>query len=192
MHKIDDELLEACAEQSRLAQKKLYEICFHMLMPVCYRYHNNEEDARAQLNLGFLKICNNIEKYSRKVPFEAWAKRIMINTLIDEFRKSKRYKEHIQTRETERELDYYSSASQNGVWDAFEEENVLELLTVLPEISKRVFNLYIIEGYTHKEIGSLLGMSDGTSKWHLSNARKILKETLEKIRTNEESKRIAI
>lgn len=155
-----------------------------MLMPVCYRYHNNEEDARAQLNMGFLKICTNISAYSRKVPFEAWAKRIMINTLIDEFRKSKRYQEHIVKRDNEAELDYFAKSSQNTVLAKIDEENILELLKYLPEVSKRVFNLYVIEGYNHKEIGELLGISDGTSKWHLSNARKILKETISKIQNS--------
>lgn len=192
MHKIDDELLDDCADNCRLAQKKLYEVCFHMLMPVCYRYHNNEEDARAQLNVGFLKICTNIKKYSRKVPFEAWAKRIMINTLIDEFRKSKRYQEHIATKETDRELDYYATSNQNDVWNTFEEENIVELLKVLPEVSKRVFNLYVIEGYNHREIGEMLDMSDGTSKWHLSNARKILKEKIKSIRGEENSANFAV
>lgn len=178
---ITAELLKACVEDDRKAIKYLYEHCFRKLMPVCYRYHNNEEDARSSLNIGFMKILKGLESIDEKVNFAAWSKRIMINTLIDEYRKKKNYQNHVSSKETERELDVEAGPSDNEAESDLGYQNLLTLIAQLPEISGRVFNLYVIDGYNHKEIGELLGMSEGTSKWHLSTARKLLREKLEKI-----------
>lgn len=156
-----------------------------MLMPVCYRYENNELDARAQMNMGFLKICQNLKKYPRHIPFEAWAKRVMINTIIDEYRKAKKYKENIQVREYDHELEYHATPELNLVTESYEEENTTELLKTLPEITRKVFNLYVFEGYTHKEIGELLNISQNTSKWHLHNGKNKLRKLILEIRGNQ-------
>lgn len=178
------EVLKACAEQDRKAQKQLYEYCFRSLMPVCLRYHNNEEDARSSLNISFLKIINGLESMDLKeLNFNAWAKRITTNTLIDEYRKSKKHLSHYQGKETERELDIHAEIIQNDAESEFGCEFILKLLTQIPDASAKVFGLYVIDGYSHKEIGELLDMSEGTSKWHLSTARKLLREKLEKMNT---------
>jgi RNA polymerase sigma-70 factor (ECF subfamily) len=178
---ITAEILRACVDDDRKAIKYLYEHCFKKLMPVCYRYHNNEEDARSSLNIGFMKILKGLDTIDEQVNFAAWSKRIMINTLIDEYRKKKNYQNHVASKETERELDVEASPSANEAESDLGYQNLLTLISQLPEISGRVFNLYVIDGYNHKEIGDLLGMSEGTSKWHLSTARKLLREKLEKI-----------
>ncbi len=178
---ITAELLMACVADDRKAIKHLYEHCFRKLMPVCSRYHNNEEDARSSLNVGFMKILKGLDTIDSKVNFAAWSKRIMINTLIDEYRKKKNYRNHIASKETERELDVELSLSVNEAESDLGYQNLLTLIAQLPVISGRVFNLYVIDGYNHKEIGELLGMSEGTSKWHLSTARKLLREKLEKM-----------
>lgn len=178
---ISAELLKACVRDDRKAIKVLYEHCFRVFMPVCYRYHNNEEDARSSLNIGFMKILKGLETIEGELNFAAWSKRIIVNTLIDEYRKKKNYSSKVNSRETERELDIESEPQDNEAESNFGYENLLKLIQELPEISKNVFNLYVIEGYNHKEIGEMLGMSEGTSKWHLSTARKILREKLEKI-----------
>ena len=178
---ITAEILRACVDDDRKAIKYLYEHCFKKLMPVCYRYHNNEEDARSSLNIGFMKILKGLETIDEQVNFAAWSKRIMINTLIDEYRKKKNYQNHVSAKETERELDVEAGPSANEAESDLGYQNLLTLISELPEISGRVFNMYVIDGYNHKEIGVLLGMSEGTSKWHLSTARKLLREKLEKI-----------
>lgn len=153
-------------------------------MPVCFRYHNNEEDARSSLNLGFMKILKGLESVDEELNFPAWSKRIMVNTLIDEYRKKKNYQSKVSTKETERELDVDALPSENEAEVAFGYDNLVKLISQLPEISGKVFNLYVIDGYNHKEIGEMLGISEGTSKWHLSTARKTLREKLEKIETH--------
>jgi RNA polymerase sigma factor (sigma-70 family) len=182
---VDIELLKSCVRNERKAQKALYEICFKSLMPICLRYHSNEEDARASLNIGFLKIIQSLSTSNlEELNFGAWCKRIMTNTLIDEYRKTKNHNEHYLGKETDRELDVLSSPSVNDAESNFGCSDIMQLLKEIPKISAHVFNLYVIDGYSHKEIGEKLDMSEGTSKWHLSTARKLLREKLEKIQNN--------
>jgi RNA polymerase sigma factor (sigma-70 family) len=181
---INTELLKACVQDDRKAIRALYEHCFTVFMPVCYRYHKNEEDARSSLNIAFMKILGGLENVNEQLNFPAWSKRIVVNTLIDEYRKKRNYNSKVSTRETERELDQYGAQTGNDGETNFAYENLIKLIAQLPEISAKVFNLYVIEGYNHKEIGDLLGISEGTSKWHLSTARKVLREKLEKIENN--------
>lgn len=171
---IDQALIDLCRKNDRKAQEKLYEWCYVKLMPMCARYHRNEEDARHVLNIGFVKICKNLDKLNEDAPFEAWAKRIIKNTIIDEFRKTKNYVQLIETKEFDRELEVKSKNVENSVWSKLETDILMGMLRKLPDVSRKVFNLYVIDGYSHKEIGNLLSISDGTSKWHLSNARKKL------------------
>ena len=189
---ITKELIIACSKNNRTAQKILYELCYRFLMPICSRFHSNEEDCRASFNAGFLKILNNLNSLEPDVSiFIAWSRRIMNNTLIDEYRKNKKYKERLSIRENERELDYLSTKPTNIAEDSFNEKAILNLLDYLNPTSKQVFLLYVIEGYNHKEIASLLQMSEGTSKWHLSIARKELRDMIEKLNKNQKT-RIAI
>lgn len=184
MH-IDTTILKACASDDRRAQKQLYEYCFKAFMPLCLRYHTNEEDARASLNIAFLKIVNAISTINcEEVNFNAWAKRIMTNTLIDEYRKTKNHLSHFQGKETERELDFLAESTRNNAENDFGYAAIMKLLTEIPSVSAKVFNLYVIDGYNHKEIAEMMEMSEGTSKWHLSTARKLLREKLEKMNSD--------
>jgi RNA polymerase sigma-70 factor (ECF subfamily) len=179
---ITPEILKACLKDDRKAIKQLYEYCFKLLMPVCYRYHNHNEDAHSSFNIGFMKILGGIESIVKEeMKFNAWSKRVMTNTLIDEYRKQKNHLSHISAKETERELDYHSESTKNEAESIIGCENIMNLVHELPSSTAKVFNLYVIDGYSHKEIGDLLEMSEGTSKWHLSTARKLLREKLELI-----------
>jgi len=171
---VDQALIDLLKKNDRKAQEKLYEWCYVKLMPMCARYHRNEEDARHVLNISFVKICKNLDKLRENSPFEAWARRIVKNTIIDEFRKTKNYLKLIETKEFDRELEVKSPKVENTVWSKLETDILMGMLRKLPDVSRKVFNLYVIDGYSHKEIGGLLSISDGTSKWHLSNARKKL------------------
>lgn len=179
---ITSDILEDCKRDDRKSIQFLYEYCFKALMPACFRYHNNEEDARSSLNIGFMKILKGLETIEcDKVNFNAWSKRIMANTLIDEYRKKKNYTNHISAKETERELDIVSNSTVNEAESDMGCESLMKLVQELPDMSGKVFNMYVIDGYSHKEIGDMLGISEGTSKWHLSTARKQLREKLEKM-----------
>jgi RNA polymerase sigma factor (sigma-70 family) len=178
--KIEKLLIEACCKQERKAQFLLYKECYGVLMSICFRYKFNKEDAEEILNIGFLKILNNIDKYKFTTPFEAWIRRIMINTVIDEYRKTKKDKEHIEYADFQ-ESNYENKHSELNTADLdFEAADLLNMLEQLPNMTKKVFNLYAIDGFAHKEIAEMLNMSIGTSKWHVSTARAELKKMIEK------------
>ena len=179
---IDHQLIEACRREERKAQFELYKLCYGILMSVCFRYERNKEDAEFLLNKAFLKILKNLDAYADNVPFEAWIRRITINTAIDEYRKNQRSK--IDYVEEPMLLAGLSEMDYNEADKNFDAEELLALIRTLPPASQKVFNLYIIDGYNHKEIAEQLGMSEGTSKWHLSSARKKLQEMMKKMVNN--------
>ena len=177
---IDKKIIEACIKNDRRAQEKLYEWCYVKLMPMCARYHKNDEDARNVLNIAFVKICKNLEKV-KDAPFEAWIRRIVKNAIIDEFRKTKNYTTLVDIKETDRELEIKSARVENSVWSTFETDLIMGMLKKLPDVSRKVFNLFVIDGYSHKEIAEELGVSENTSKSQYSRARAFLKTKLEEI-----------
>jgi RNA polymerase sigma-70 factor (ECF subfamily) len=179
---VDKELLEACVQESRKAQFELYRLSYSLLLSVCLRYEKNKEDAEFLLNKAFYKILKSLKGYQDHVPFEAWIRRITINTCIDEYRKSKRSK--LDFVEEPMEQSPMSEMDYNEADKKYNAEELLELVKKLPPASQKVFNLYVIDGYNHKEIAEKLEMSEGTSKWHLSSARKKLRELLAKMMNN--------
>ncbi|MFK8105237.1 MAG: RNA polymerase sigma factor [Saprospiraceae bacterium] len=180
--KINAQLIQDCRKGDRKAQFQLYDSCYNVLMGVCMRYKKEESEALAALNGGFLKILNNLGSYRPEVPFEAWIRRIMINTLIDEFRKNRKVKELIEYKDLEADGGITKDLVDYNLADkVFDAEELEALIKMLPPVSQKVFNLFAIDGYSHKEIGVMLGISDGTSKWHLSFARKKLKELMQKM-----------
>jgi len=161
----------------RLAQEQLYKQFHGPMAAICTRYTRNEHDAIEVLHSGFLKVFKNMERFdSAKASLYTWIRTIMVNTAIDFLRqKSRWYISHGDLEKVETE----------GVDpDALQRLTVQELLKLvqqLPPATQAVFNLYVIDGYTHKEIGKLLGISDGTSKWHLSEARRLMQIYLFKL-----------
>ena len=130
-------------------------------MGICLRYEKNKDDAAALLNLAFFKILTRLDQYKDNVPFEAWAKRVTINTLIDEFRKkNKDQHQFVESFDHSLPLSFmdFNEADQR-----FDAEDLERMIRDLPEMSQKVFNLYIIDGYNHKEIGEMLHISEGTS-----------------------------
>jgi len=185
---IDQDLIKRCIEQDRRAQYELYKKCFSMLMSVCIRYEKNRSDAEALLNMGFLKIVTKLDRYQTSIPFEAWIRRIMINTIIDEYRKNKKEQETLEYTDFE-DHHYNRSIDYNAADKLFDAEELQLMINDLPTVSQRVFNMHVIDGYSHKEISDMLNISIGTSKWHVSNARKLLKERIEQ-RLNENAHRV--
>lgn len=189
---VTKQILLGSAENDRRSQKVLYEYCYRQFIRLCMRYYTNHEDARHALNNGFLKIVNGLQNVDLdELNFAAWAKRIIVNTLIDEYRKNKNHNQVIIAKETESELANSAEKVENLGALELNYQEILDLLKTIPPISAHVFTLYIIDGYNHKEIGDLLEISEGTSKWHLSTARKLLRERLE-LMENRYEKRFVI
>jgi RNA polymerase sigma-70 factor (ECF subfamily) len=141
-------------------------------MSVCTRYQRDEQQAVTSLNNGFLKILQNLDRYrGDEVPFEAWIRRIMINTAIDAFRREKKWRELTVFTGTI-EKDYPDERLDFNEGDERLNAQYLEaLLRRLPPVTQQVFNMFALDGFSHREISELMGMSEGTSKWHVSHAR---------------------
>ncbi len=167
---IDESILQDCLAGTRKAQRDLYEACYVNLFYVCERYKHNHVDAEDLFNQAFLKIILKLNSYDTSRNIRTWCKRIIINTCIDDFRKHKSFRERFDF--TDDISRYEESPSLlNSHHTQLDEEVLMEMISKLPEMTQKVFNLYGIDGYSHKEIGALLDMSLGTSKWHLHNAR---------------------
>ncbi len=172
------EIIAKCKKQDTRAEYALYKLCFTMLMPICYRYSASRDDALDLLNKGFYKILKNITKYKEELEFSKWAKTILINSIIDEFRMAKKYKESQQVTDFTVFNNIDHPFDINKAEQKLSAEEVISQIGKLPNMSKEVMNLYVFEGLSHREISVSLNISEGTSRWHLSNARSILKEKL--------------
>jgi RNA polymerase sigma-70 factor (ECF subfamily) len=174
---IQPQLIALCIKQDRKAEYELYKLTYSYLMSICLRYSKDKDTASESLNMGYLKILKNINTYNPDIPFKAWIRRIMVNTLIDEYRKNKREREKVVY--VEEYFDSSNFSDVNDVMSKFNCEQIYAEIDKLPEATKKVFNLFVIDGYSHKDIGVMLDISEGTSKWHLNAARQKLKEQIE-------------
>ncbi|UTW61128.1 sigma-70 family RNA polymerase sigma factor [bacterium SCSIO 12741] len=181
MDRIRKEILDACIAGDRKAQLTLYKACYGPLLLICLRYKRDREEAAFLLNGAFYKVLKGLEKKDESVPFKAWAKRVTINYCIDDYHKNKTETELLPFDE---ELDFKSIAADpfEAAYTQAKHDKIREVLRFqmkkLPDKSQEVFQLYTMEGYSHAEIAELLNISEGTSKWHLNNARTKLKELL--------------
>jgi len=173
---IKPDLIKDCINRDRRAEYALYKTLYSYLMAICYRYTHQKELAEEMLNMGYLKILNNLHKYNSDMPFKAWIRRIMVNTLIDEYRKNKTIKENISYVEHYYDTEDYSDT--NHAIQKLNADEILQMVKKLPKASARVFNLFAIDGFSHKEIATMLEISEGTSKWHLNFARQKLQEMI--------------
>jgi RNA polymerase sigma-70 factor (ECF subfamily) len=164
-------LIEDCRKNKPKAQAMVYELYANKLFAVSYKYSRNRQEAEDNLHDGFMTIFNKIDQFKGTGSFEGWMKRIIINTALLTYRKDKVF--HLINDEIPEEVSI-----------EIEEENISvdDLLTLIQELPNRyrlVFNLYVLDGYSHKEIAEMLAISEGTSKSNLSRARQILKQKLE-------------
>jgi RNA polymerase sigma-70 factor (ECF subfamily) len=179
----DFELIEACRLFDRMAQKCLYEKYFGKMFGVAMRYTQNQEEALDILNSSFLKVFTSLDKYQDN-NLGGWIARIVFNTAIDHIRRNSRYRQ-LMDFNVERD-----AVVSNDSFSRLQAEEIYQMIQKLPTASRTVFNLYVIDGYKHKEISELLNISVGTSKWHLSNARKELQQMIGS-RNNYESLRLS-
>lgn len=174
---VSAELLKACKKDNRRAHYELYNACYGFLIGICLRYATDKDEANAMLNEGFFKIIIHLDKYKINAPFELWIRRIMINTIIDLHRKNKKMNSLIVYKDmNEKETDTESVI--NHAIRKFNMEELHAFISNLPQATRRVFNLFAIDGYSHNEIAGMLEISEGTSKWHLNNARQKLQEMI--------------
>ena len=163
------QLIGGCIKQERGSQKTLYKVFYGFSMGICLRYANNREEAAEVMNQGFYKVFTRIDTYDRSRPFKAWLGKIMMNVSIDY------YRANLKMAYTE-DLDKAEHISDGDLADKkLNYDDLLAMIQKLPNAYRTVFNLFAIEGYSHDEIGDMLGISAGTSKSNLHKARQKLK-----------------
>ena len=167
------DIVNGCKKGDRKAQEQLYRNYYRAMATLCMRYTRNENDAVEVLNNGFLKVFRNIEKYDEKqAALYTWMRTIIINSCLN-FIKQK--EKHISHNELDEAVEVDIPAEAISRMKATE---ILYLVRQLPPATQAVFNLYVMDGYNHKEIAQMLNIKEGTSKWHLSEARKNLQQKI--------------
>jgi len=166
-----EQLIDRCKEEDRKAQAQLYRKYAPVLFGVSLKYSRNKTEAEDNLHDSFMTIFNKIGQYSGKGSFEGWMKRITVNTMLQKYRKEEHL--NVVSENTEEEVEVDSGYADVNL------QTLLQYIQELPNKYRLTFNMYVLDGYSHKEISEKLGTSTGTSKSNLARARKILKEKIE-------------
>ena len=173
-----EQLLEGCRIGDRKAQKLLYQQFYSFAMTIALRYSRDDMDAADIMSRAFVKVFRSIKSFdSSKGSLHAWIKKIVVNEGLDHIKARQRFSENIEL-ETVAEPEIKSE-----VLDNMGADEIMKLVQKLPPATHAVFVAYAVEGYTHRQIAEKLNISEGTSKWHLSEARKILQKQIMSLHT---------
>ena len=168
----EPDIIKGCIEGKRSCQELIYKQHSPKMFGICLRYANDYQTAEDLLQEGFVKVYRNIHKFRSEGSFEGWVRRIFVNTAIEHYRRNV----HMYPLQDYSEVDYqrYDNSTMNDLL----EEDVMKLINELSPGYRTVFNMYVVEGFSHKEIAEELGISEGTSKSQLARARYILQKKL--------------
>jgi len=169
-----EQLIQGCIRNERGAQEKLYHLFYPRMMALVKRYIDHSEQAEEVLNNGFLRAFQKVGQYNFQGSFEGWLRKIVFHAVADYVKQNTRYANNVVLVEKDQSVE-------NGHAEKLYYDQLLKLVQELPDATRNVFNMYVMEGFTHKEISNLIGISEGTSKWHLSEGRRILKEKIERM-----------
>lgn len=169
-------IVEGCRRKDPGSQEQLYRYCYPNMIRVCERYAFDLDGAGIIFNNAMLRVFKFIEKYEDQGKLMAWIKTIMVNCCLDFVRKEQKIK-------TENLATVYEDqiSIPEDIFDKLSARDIREIIQQLPRTTAIVFNLFIYEGYTHKQIGQALNISDNTSKWHVNEGRKLIKSRLEQL-----------
>ena len=169
----EEALLQGCIKNNASAQKELYDKYSYKMFAVCYRYAHNREDAEDMLQEGFIKVFSQIHKFENRGALEGWIRRIMIHTCINILKKNKRFNESVDL--------IHATALQvreESVPSIIQAKEVVECIRMLPLGYRTVLNLYAIEGFSHKEISTILDVEESTSRSQYTRAKAMLEDIL--------------
>ena len=169
----DEELVRGCVSKNPAAQKLLFERFSRKMMGVCIRYADRTEEAEDMLQNGFIRVFEKIESFRGTGSLEGWIRKIMVNESLTCLRKNKTMKMNIDIDDAK-----FMIPGNNHLGESANEKDLLKMIQSLPTGFRTVFNMYAIEGYSHKEIGEQLGISEGTSKSQYSRAKVHLQNML--------------
>lgn len=174
MRLTDEQLVKKCLENDTLAHKQLFDFYSKRMMGVCLRYSKDIEEAQEVLQIGFIKVFEKISLYNGKGSLEGWIRKVIVNTALDYIRKNKKFLENV-------EMDKVDYQLENDVISGYESlklQDLLQIIQAMPTGFRTVFNLFAIEGYSHKEIADRLNISVSTSKSQYSRARAYLQKII--------------
>jgi RNA polymerase sigma factor (sigma-70 family) len=172
----DSDIIRGCISGDIRMQEALYRKYSARMYAVCLRYAGSADDAKDVLQEGFVKVYRNLERFRAEGSFEGWMRRIFVRTAIEQIRARKLA--------TDTLIEGHDTVDENS-WNAFDGmalEDLLRMIRSLPDGYRTVFNLYAVEGYSHREIGEMLGISEGTSKSQLARARKVLQDMIARVK----------
>jgi RNA polymerase sigma factor (sigma-70 family) len=169
----DRKLIEKCLKGNSLAQKELFKRFYSLMMGICLRYAGNRYEAKEILQDGYIKIFSSLTDFRFDGSLEGWVRRIMVNTAIDHYRKRIIEPTTIEINE--------NVPFNEDVLEKLNKEDLLMAIQQLPTGYRAVFNMFVIEGYSHKEIAEKLGVTEGTSKSQLAKAKEQLKQIVKKM-----------
>jgi RNA polymerase sigma factor (sigma-70 family) len=175
----ESDLINGCIEGNRRMQEELYNRFSGRMYAVCLRYAGNGEEAQDILQDGFIKVYKKLDSFRGEGSFEGWVRRIFVNTAIEHFRR-KKYLSPVTEKEENTIEGKYTS-----VLDEMAAKDIMALVQELSPGYRTVFNMYVVEGYSHKEIATMLGISEGTSKSQLSRAKVILQDMVKQFIDNQ-------
>ncbi|MEM9361892.1 MAG: RNA polymerase sigma factor [Bacteroidota bacterium] len=170
----ETDIIEGCKSRSIKYQELLYKKYYGYVIAICLAYCKDKDIAKEVVNDIFMKVFDNIQSYDPMQPFKGWLRRIAVNSSIDELRKNKKHMNHLNIAEPATELPSIDLVDNLTV------DEIYQFLSQLPEILRIVFNLYEVEGYSHKEIANLIGIGESSSRTYLARAKKNLRSIASK------------
>ncbi len=188
----EQEIIAGCRKKDRAVQEHLYKMYYSMFLKVCARYAKDMQDAEQLLNDGFLKVFTQVDNFKNTGSFEGWMRRIVVNTCLDYLRSSA-LKEDMVMHVRAIPAEESNLSVTNVGMESVEFKDMVKMIQLLPTMTRTVFNLFVFDGFNHKEIGEKLEISEGTSHWHLHQARNLLQKKIMKSEQNNvsyEAKRI--
>lgn len=171
-----NKIIEGCKQQNPQSQEALYRGCYTDMIKLCIRYTSDIDEAGAVYNEAMLKVFNMLHQFESRGNFLGWVRRIVVNTCIDHCRRQAKF-----THYAIEQVPDDTISLDPDIYERLSAHDVINLLQELPRNTALVFNLFVLDGYKHEEIGQSLGISTGTSKWHLNEARRLLKSKLENL-----------
>jgi RNA polymerase sigma factor (sigma-70 family) len=169
----ENAILAGCIENNAAAQKELYQAYSPKMLPVCYRFAHNREDAEDMLQEGFIKVFSQIRTFRKQGSFEGWVRRIIVHTCINILKKNKKFNDSIDIAHANT-----LPIREETVSSMVQAKQIVECIRILPLGYRTVLNLYAIEGYAHKEIACMLEIEESTSRSQYTRARQMLEEIL--------------
>ena len=181
LHQEEAEIIQLAIDNNRQAQQQIYSKFSSKMLSVCRQYIKDIQLAEDVMITSFMKVFTNLKRFENKGSFEGWIKKIMINKALDHLKLTKQYKNKVDFND---KYPMDAVLIDNEALSNIQMEELHSIIQTLPAMNLVVFNLYAIEGYSHKEIAEELNINEGTSRWYLANARQILKVQLQKRYTN--------